>query len=114
MRQTVLVGSINEGVDTVVDVFLDGVVDGALAGGRARAVVVDTQSATAVDELHVDAHLMQLDVELRRLAQGGLYAAYLRNLRTNVEVDELQAVEHLLLLKQRQGFEQLGTGQSEF
>ena len=111
--QVVLVGCLYEGVDTVVDVFLDGVVDGALAGGRARAVVVDTEAATAVDKLDVDAHLMQLDIELRGLAEGCLNAAYLRYLRSDVEMDELEAVEHLLLLQEVEGFEQLGAGQSE-
>ena len=99
--------------DAVVDVFLYAVVHRALTRGRSCAVVVDAESATAVDEVDVISHLVQLDVELRGLAQGGLYAANLRDLRADVEVDEAQTVAHALLIEQLEGFEQLGTGQSE-
>ena len=80
MRQVVLVGSIDEGVDTVVDILLNGVVDAALARRRTCAVIIDAQSAATIHEIDVIAHLVQLDIELRSLAQGGLYAANLSNL----------------------------------
>ena len=60
----VLVGSLYEGVDTVVDILLDGVVDTTLRGRRPRAVVVDAQATATVDEIDVVAHLVQLDIEL--------------------------------------------------
>ena len=111
--QVVFVGCLYEGVDAVVDVFLYAVVHRALTRGRSCAIVVDAESATAVDKVDVVSHLMQLNVELRGLAQGGLYTANLRNLRADVEVDEAQTVAHALLVEHFQGFEQLGTGQSE-
>ena len=60
----VLVGSLNESIDTVVDILLDGVVHRALATWRTCAVVVNAQSAAAVHEVHVIPHLVQLYVEL--------------------------------------------------
>ena len=60
----VLVGSLNESIDTVVDILLDGVVHRALATWRTCAVVVNTQSTAAVHEVHVIPHLVQLYVEL--------------------------------------------------
>ena len=113
MRKIVLVGGFHEGVDTVVDIFLDGIVDRALARWRARSVVVDAESTTAVHEVHVISHLMQLDIELRSLAESRLDAANLRNLRTDMEMDESQAVAHVLLVEHLQCFQQLGTGQAE-
>ena len=56
---------------------------------------------------------MQLHIELRCFAQGRLNAAYFRYLAANVEVDEPQAVAHVFLVEQLQGFEQFGTGESE-
>ena len=58
MGYVVLVGCVDEGIDTVVDILLDRVVDRALAVGRAGAVVVHSQSAATVDEVHVVPHLV--------------------------------------------------------
>ena len=62
--QVVLVSSINKGVDTVVDILLNRLVDRRLARWRACAVVVDTQSTTAVHKVYVVAHFVQLHIEL--------------------------------------------------
>ena len=113
MLNAVAVGSLNECVDTVVDVFLYRVVDAALAVGRACAVVVDAKSASAVNEVNVIAHLVQLYIELRSLSKGCLYAAYLCYLAADVEVDKAQAVFHLLLFENLEGLEQLRACQSE-
>ena len=64
MRNPVLVGSLDKGIDAVVDILLDGVVDRALAGGRTGTVVVDTQSTATVNEVDIISHLMQLHIEL--------------------------------------------------
>ena len=94
----VTVGGIHEGIDTVVDILLDRVVDTTLTGRRTCAVVVDTQTTAAVDEVNVIAHLMQLHIELRGFAQSRLDTTDLRNLRTDMEMDESQTVFHILLL----------------
>ena len=109
----VLVGDVDKGRYGVVDVLLDGVVHAALAARRACPVIVHAQASADVDELHVEAHGVQLHIELRSLAQGGLDAAYLGDLATDVEVDEAQAVLHVLLLQDLQRFEQLARRESE-
>ena len=93
------VGCLNEGIETVVHILLYGVVHAALAVRRACAVVVYSQSATAVNEFHVVSHLVELDIELRCLSEGCLYAAYLGYLATDMEMDELETVFHVQLLQ---------------
>ena len=60
----VAVGGIHEGIDTVVDILLNRIVDTTLARRRTCAVVVDTQTTAAVDEVNVIAHLVELHIEL--------------------------------------------------
>ena len=109
----VFVGGVGEGVDAVVDVFLNGVVDRALAAARPRAVVVDAKSASAIDEVDVVAHVVEVDVVLCGFAQGGLNAAYFRDLAADMEVDEVQAVAHAQLVELLQGLEEFRRGESE-
>ena len=109
----VLVGRLDEGIDAVVDVLLNAVVDAALAVAAARAVVIDAQSAAAIDELDVEAHGVELNVELCGLAQGGADAAYLGDLAADMEVEELEAVAQSHLVEHLQGHQQLGAVESE-
>ena len=113
MGESMLISCIDEGGDHVVDILLNGVVDRAFAVAGAGAIVVHTHAATGVDELDVEAHLMQLDIELRSLAQGVLDAAYLGNLTADVEVNQLQAILQVLLVEEVQGFEQLAGSEAE-
>ena len=95
----VLVGCIDKLVNAVVDIFLQGVVDRALTAGATCPVIVDTQSATAVDKVDGIAHLVELDIELGCLAQGCLYASYLCNLAADVEMDQSKTVFESFLLE---------------
>ena len=113
MWQSVLVGRIHELIHAVVHILLDAVVHRAFAARRARAVVVHPQSASAVNEFHVISHLVQLNIELCRFAQGSLYATYFGNLTTNVEVDESERVVESLLVENLQRLEQFRAGESE-
>src|SRR5262249_51115588 len=96
----------------VVGVFLQGVVDRRLEVGL-RAVVVDAQAAADVQVADPGADPGQLDVNPRRLGQGALDAADVGDLAAEVEVDQLEAVGHVLLFQVLQGFEDLGQGQAE-
>ena len=109
----VAVGSLHECPHAVVDVLLDAVVDGRLGVRRARAVVVDAQSAAAVHEFDAEAHLVQLHVVLCGFAQGGGNASDFRNLAADVEVEQLQTVAQPHLVEQLQGHEQLGAVEAE-
>ena len=113
MRNTVLVGCIHECIDAVVDIFLNAVIHGTLAVGRAGTVVVDPQTASAVDEIDAVPHPAQVHVILCCLVEGGLDAAYLGNLRSDVEVNEVQAVVQPLLVERLQRLEQLRRSESE-
>ena len=87
MRQIVLVGCIYEGIDTVIDVFLNRVVDRRLARRRTRTIIINAKTTSTIDKVDVIAHLMQLDIELRGFTEGRLDAADLCNLRTDMEMD---------------------------
>ena len=76
----IFVGSLDKRVHAVVDILLDAVVDGTLAIGGSCAVVIDAQTASAIHEIYVVAHLAEVGVELRSLVEGSLYAADLRDL----------------------------------
>ena len=56
---------------------------------------------------------MELHVELRRLAQGGGDAANFRDLRTDVEMNEFQAVVHAHFVERLQGLQQFGRVEAE-
>ena len=92
MLDIVLVGCINEGIDTIVYILLDRVVYRALAAGRAGAVVIYTESATAIYEIYIVAHLVETNIELGCLTESSLNAANLGNLTSDMEVDKAQTV----------------------
>ena len=106
MSNSVLVGSLNKSIDTVVDILLNGIVYGAFAAWRACSVIVNTESSTTVNEVNIVAHLVKLHIELCRFAQSSLNAAYLGYLTSNMEMNQSQrvvksfAVENLKSLKQ--------------
>ena len=104
--------SFEHGVHHVVRVFLNGVVHRACVG-TAGAVVIHAETAAYVHEFKAHAHLLNLHVELRDFAKAALDVTNVGNLATQVEVDELHAVFHLLLLDVVQCFQQFGTVQAE-
>ena len=104
MGNLVTIGSIDEGIDTVVDILLNTVVDTTLTRRRTGSIVVNTQSTTAIHKVNIITHLMQLHIELRSLAQSRLNATNLRYLATNMEMNQAQAVAHILLIQHVQCF----------
>ena len=113
MVDIVLIGCINEGIDTIVYILLDRVVYRAFAAGRTGTVVIYAKTTTAINEIYIVAHLVKVDVELSRLTESRLDAADLGNLASDVEVDEAQAVVESHLLNLVEGSEQFGTCQTE-
>ena len=108
-----LVGCIYECIDTVVHILLDRVVYGALAAGRAGAVVIYTESATAIYEIYIVAHLVEANIELGCLTESSLNAANLGNLTSDMEVDKAQTVVESHLVYLLEGCEQFCAGQAE-
>ena len=113
MVYAVLVCRIDERIYTVVDIFLNGIIDRTLAAGRPCAVIVHPETASAVHEVDVVAHLMQLHIELCSLAQSRLNVPYLGYLTAYVEVYEPQRVVQVLLVENRESLEQLARRESE-
>ena len=108
VREVILLADVDELRHGVVGILLYGVVHGVLPHAGACAVVVYAKAVADVHEVETEAHLRQLYVELRGLAQGILDAAYLGNLAADVEVDELEAVHQVVLSEEVEGLEELG------
>ena len=89
MLQPVLVASVNDGEDGVIDIFLNAVVNAARAVGGMRPVIVNAKASANVNELNVESHLVKLHVELCGLLQGYLDTSYLCHLASNVIMHEL-------------------------
>ena len=106
MRNIVLIGRLDQGVNNVVDVFLYTIVDRTFRVGRARAVIVHAQSATTIDKFDVEAHFAQLHIVLCHLAQRNADETDFGNLTTDVEVNEPKAIAQALLFEQCQGLKQ--------
>ena len=98
--------------DDVGGVLLQGVVDRGVEVGLA-AVVVDAEAAPAVEIAHVGAQAVQLHEDAAGLAQRVLDRADVRDLRADVEVEELQAVEHALGLQALHRGHHLRRGEAE-
>ena len=111
--EAVLVAGIHERIDRIVDILLDAVIHRVAAAAGTRAVVVHAQSAADVDIVHVEAQLGELHIELCRLAQGVLDAAYFGDLAADVEVDQFEAVFQLVLAQVVDGAEQFARVQTE-
>ena len=92
VRHAVGVAHLLDRVDDVVRVLLHRVVHRRREVGL-RAVVVDAEAAADVEVLERRAHLVQLDEEAPGLAQRVLDARIARDLRAEVEVQELERVE---------------------
>ena len=105
-----LVGCIYECIDTVVYILLDRVVYGALAAGRAGAVVIYTESATAIYKIYIVAHLVEANIELGCLTESSLDAANLSNLTSDMEVNKAQTVVESHLVYLLEGCEQFCAG----
>ena len=106
----ILVGCINEGIDTIVHILLDRIVHGALAAGRTGAVVIYAKTTAAINEIYIVAHLVETNVELCCLTESSLDAANLGNLTSDMEVNEAQTVVESHLVYLLEGCEQFCAG----
>ncbi len=77
------------------------------------AVVVDAEAAAAIEVAHVGAEQVQLDEDAAGLAERVLHGADVGDLRADVEVEQLQAVEHLLGAEPLDGGHGLGGREAE-
>src|SRR5271169_5091461 len=99
-------------VDDVVRVLLHRVVHRGVER-RLAAVVVHAEPAAEVQELHLHARPVQLRVDAARLLDRLLDLPDVRDLRADVEVEHDEAVEHLPVAENLDGFEHLGRRETE-
>ncbi len=92
MWQTIFFTRITNRPDDVVGVFIEAVVYGAVRL-RTGAFIVHAQTAADVEALNIDAQLVQFHIETRGFTNACRDIANIRHLRTEVEVQQLQAVE---------------------
>src|SRR5258707_15255331 len=85
MRYFLGVANIHDIVNDIACVLLQCVVHRAVEGGT-RAVIIDAQSTTNVEELHRMTHFCQLGKESRCLSYRTLNDPNIRNLRTDMEM----------------------------
>ena len=100
-------------VDDVRGVLLDGVVHAGTEGGF-RTIVIHAETPAHVEVADGDTHLAELRVNARGLLHGGLHAADVGDLRANVEVQFLNALQHSALLQGLHGFQDFPGGEAEF
>jgi len=113
MRDIVAVGDIGKGIHAVVDILLDGIVDRTFRVAGTCAVIVYAQSATTVDILDVVAHLSEIAIVLCGLGESILYAADLRDLAADMEMDESDTVVQADIIELLQRLEQLHGREAE-
>ena len=109
-----LVAHIHESVNGIVGILLNRIVHRVARNAVARTIIVHAQTAANIHKIEVKSHGSELHIELRSLAKRILDAANLRDLATDMEVNQLQAVGHLMVLQEVEGFEKFAGVQSEF
>ena len=107
VRHILRVAHIHDVVDDVARIFVERVVRGAVEG-RARAVVIDAESAADIEITELVPHLLEFGIEARRLPRRALDRADVRHLRADVEMHQLERVGQA-----RNGVEQIA-GRHEF
>src|SRR5437763_6654728 len=91
VRHLLRVANVSDIINDVVGIFLKRVVSRAVKG-RPAAVVIDAQSSTDVDILNCEAHFEELGVEARGLLDRLFDRQDVGDLRTNMEMEQLQAM----------------------
>ena len=112
MRDALLVADALDPVDDIVGVFLERVVD-RREGVALRSLVVHPETTTDVDVLQGDTGLHQLAEDVAGLGDRPLHHGDAGDLRADVEVQQLGAVEDALLPDVLDGVRQLVDPQPE-
>src|ERR1043166_6708341 len=87
VRHLLCVANVSDIINDVVGIFLERVVRRAVKG-RQTAVVIDAQSSTDVDILNCEAHFKELGVEARGFLDRLLNRQDVRDLGTDVEMEQ--------------------------
>ena len=112
VRNFLLIANIRDVINDVVRIFLERVIRRAVER-RPAAVVIHAQPAAHVQKFDVETHLADLAVEPRRFLHRFLYRENIRDLRADVEMDQLETMPKVLRLQQFRRRENLRRAQSE-
>ena len=113
LRHALVGADLLHGIDDVRGVLLHRVVERGDESGAARADVIDAEAAADVEVLQPEPHLPQLGVEPRALVHHVLDGADVRELRADVEVEELDEVELAGGFQHLDGADELRRGEPE-
>ena len=114
LRNIVLHTSIHQCRNRVVYIFLYRIVHTALARRRASPVIIDSQSASDIDKIDIETHIMKLYIKLRSLAQSIFYTTDFGNLATYMKMYQMQTILHFILFQNIQCFKQFAGIKAEF
>src|SRR3989441_1129509 len=106
------VANVADVINDVIGVFLQGVIGRAVERGPA-AVVIDTEAAADVDVFDGETHFVKLAVETGGLLDGLFDGENVRHLRTDVKMDQLEAVREVFRFEQFDRGEQFNCAQTE-
>ena len=113
MRQTVFFTGVANSPDDVVGVFVQTVVYGTVRL-RTGTFVIYAQTTAHVEALDINAKLVQLNVETRRLTYAGGDITNVRHLGAEMEVQQLDAVQTTTLAQNFYQLQHLVCRQAEF
>ena len=113
MRQTVFFTGVANSPDDVVGVFVQTVVYGTVRL-RTGTFVIYAQTTAHVEALDINAKLVQLNVETRRLTYAGGDITNVRHLGAEMEVQQLDAVQTPTLAQNFYQLQHLVCRQAEF
>src|SRR5439155_22552867 len=92
-------------INDVVGVFQQGIV-GRTVERRAAAVVIDTQAAPDIDAFDRESHFVEFGIEPGGLLDGFFDGENIRDLRADVEMDQLETTGEVFRLEHLHGGEQ--------
>src|ERR1700676_1642745 len=81
------IANVDDVINHVSGVFMQGIVHRAVRR-RPRSIVIDSQAAAYVDELHRMTHLRELRIKARSLPDGPLDYADISDLRSDMEMHQ--------------------------
>src|SRR5262245_6018030 len=89
-------------VNDVIRIFLERVVRGTIKC-RPAAIIIDTQSATDIDVLNLETHLVKLRIIAGSFLDSLLNRKNIRDLRADMEVNQLEAMGKVFKAKEFNG-----------
>ena len=98
MRYIVFIARVNKCADWIIYILLYCIINTALAVRRACTIIVNSQSASDIDKFNVKSKLAELNIKLWRFAKCNFYPPYFCDLASNMKMNQLDTISHLVFL----------------